>query len=103
MASAGAGGSQATSLLPANIKLEFSHGLDPLQTYINELVRQMLRFPHGKLDDGIDVLSLMGRALDTTRAAHLHTHVPDKVIRPYTPEWVELDDSDPKERSKYRL
>jgi predicted phage terminase large subunit-like protein len=75
---------------------------EPLQTYVNELVRQMMRFPFGVVDDGVDVLSLFGRMLDSTRAAHVQTPKERKVIKPFTPEWVELDGSEPKERSKYR-
>lgn len=32
--------------------------------FTDELVRQLLRFPAGAIDDGVDVLSLLGRILD---------------------------------------
>lgn len=32
--------------------------------WVERLISQLLRFPHGKFDDAVDVMSLIGRALD---------------------------------------
>lgn len=49
----------------------------------NELMNQLLKFPAGKYDDGVDVLSLIGRGMEfiraptnkvTTKPVHKHTH-----------------------------
>lgn len=33
--------------------------------WVEELMSVLLRFPYGKVDDDVDVLSLFGRMLDT--------------------------------------
>lgn len=43
----------------------------PDQPWAHELLNQLLRFPGGAVDDGVDVCSLFGRMLDQTFAANL--------------------------------
>ena len=43
----------------------------PNKPWAHELLRQLLRFPAGAVDDGVDVCSLFGRMLDQTYAAKL--------------------------------
>lgn len=49
-----------------------------IQDRISELVRQMLRFPNGAVDDDVDVLSLFGRMLDVFISAHQPAEKPKK-------------------------
>lgn len=53
--------------------------------FVDELVRQLLRFPAGAVDDGVDVLSLFGRILDQMRTAIEPTPVKlDPIDKPPT-------------------
>jgi len=42
----------------------------PRTPWAEDLLRQLLRFPIGQVDDKVDVCSLFGRILDKTNAAH---------------------------------
>lgn len=74
---------------------------DGSNDWVNELKRQLLAFPAGKHDDGVDVLSLIGRGLDMTRNAVMPKSR-KKAIEEGTIEWVYRKTSAPKEKSKYR-
>ena len=55
----------------------------PNLPWAHELLRQLLRFPHGAVDDGVDVCSLFGRILDQTYRAG----VPEKRVEKKTNRW----------------
>ena len=67
-----------------------------------ELFRQMLRFPTGEVDDGVDVLSLFGRMLDKTMAAMLPEKKEPEGPKPGTFDWLTTYDERETERSIYR-
>lgn len=52
----------------------------PKTPWAEELVRQLLRFPAGAVDDGIDVLSLFGRMLDVLITNQTNKFIPPEVV-----------------------
>ena len=70
-------------------------------SWVNELKKQLLAFPAGKYDDGVDVFSLIGRGLDTLQNAQV-----PKSRKPApatgTIEWLLSRTDKPKEVSKFR-
>jgi len=52
-----------------------------IQDRINEVVRQMLRFPAGAVDDDVDALSLFGRMLDVFISAHTPQEKPKEPVK----------------------
>lgn len=66
-----------------------------------ELERQMLMFPSGKYDDGVDVMSLIGRGLDSMRNAGVPS-TRKKPIESGTIEWVFRNSKEEKTVSPYR-
>lgn len=69
--------------------------------WATELIRQMLMFPAGRYDDGVDVMSLIGRGLDTMRNA-TQTESRKKPLQSGTIEWVYQNSKEIKSTSKYR-
>lgn len=70
--------------------------------WVNGLTSQLLKFPNGTFDDGVDVLSLLGRGLDTLRNA---TKPPPRKpkMQEHTVEWLYETTKEVKEKSKYRF
>lgn len=69
--------------------------------WVNGLTSQLLKFPNGTFDDGVDVMSLIGRGLDTLRNATIPRER-KKPIETGTIEWVFAASKEVKEKSKYR-
>lgn len=73
----------------------------PMTPWAERLLSQLLRFPAGAEDDGVDVCSLLGRGLDKTRAPKEPSDV--KPGPKYgTLDWLLKYSGDEKKRSKYR-
>lgn len=70
--------------------------------WVNGLTSQLLKFPNGTFDDGVDVLSLLGRGLDTLRNAKEDKADRKKAPEPGTIEWVYRNTREEKQKSKYR-
>lgn len=66
-----------------------------------EVQNQLLKFPTGTYDDAVDVLSLIGRGLDSLRNA-AEPVKRKKPIEAGTIEWVYKNSTERKEKSKYR-
>lgn len=52
----------------------------PNKPWAHELLNQLLRFPVGVVDDGVDVCSIFGRMLDQTNAAHIPGERPEQEL-----------------------
>lgn len=70
-------------------------------SWVNDLKKQLLSFPAGKYDDGVDVFSLIGRGLDTLQNAQIPSK---RKPAPATGsiEWLLSRTDKPKEVSKFR-
>jgi predicted phage terminase large subunit-like protein len=77
-------------------------GGDNAPPWVARLVAQMLGFPAASFDDGVDVLSLFGRGLDTLQNAQEEKVVEKKSPQPGSMEWLLARTQQEKERSKYR-
>ncbi|HET9680320.1 MAG TPA: phage terminase large subunit [Gammaproteobacteria bacterium] len=59
--------------------------------WLPDLMNQLVTFPNGKYDDGVDVLSLLGRALDDLIDASLAPKAKDTGLKPFSTAWLEHD------------
>jgi predicted phage terminase large subunit-like protein len=71
------------------------------ETWVTDLINQLLKFPMGAYDDGVDVISLIGRGLDTIRNASEGAGR-KPLIKSGTIEWVKRNSQEEKPKSKYR-
>lgn len=70
--------------------------------WVLSLISQLLKFPNGSLDDGVDVMSLIGRGLDIIRAPKDEKKTRQKEPEPGTIGWVYRRTTEEKQKSKYR-
>ena len=64
--------------------------------WADALIAQLAAFPAGRHDDKVDVCGLIGRALDTIRDARPPADEKPVGIKPFTREWLEYGNRDPK-------
>jgi predicted phage terminase large subunit-like protein len=69
--------------------------------WAQDIQSQLMKFPNGTFDDAVDVLSLIGRGLDTLRNATAPKQR-KKSIEQGTIAWVFANSKEVKEKSKYR-
>lgn len=69
---------------------------------ISSLERQLLSFPNAVHDDGVDVLSLFGRGIDSILDAEEEKKREQRVVTPGSIEWLMARTKDEPVRSKYR-
>lgn len=72
------------------------------ETWPQDVMNQLLKFPGGTYDDDVDVLSLIGRGLDSMRNAGKPTPR-KKPVQSGTIEWVYQNSKEKKQPSKYRF
>jgi predicted phage terminase large subunit-like protein len=80
----------------------FPEETDENAEWLVSLISQMLKFPNGSFDDGVDVMSLIGRAIDMIRAPKEEKSARKKEPEPGTIGWVYSRTTEQKEKSKYR-
>jgi len=66
------------------------------------LLDQLVAFPAGRFDDGVDVCGLIGRGIDRMAEASRPPEAEPRGIKPFTEEWLMTDETEERPQPRYR-